>query len=360
MMRAAQPDALFMHCLPAHRGEEVAAEVIDGPQSVVWDEAENRLHVQKALLEYLVCGRVDREEHRHDRPHGVTVSDVTQRLLRCALCRSATPDRRPPRHRVPPKPILDRRASRRPRHVAFRAHAAQVDASIARAHGRRDNGAPACAPLSSELLRRLRWTLTAHIEALPSPLTALAEFDVAQARCTGLFACRSARRPGPTGRSASSCPRPPAARIDVLGRAIGDKLNERLGQPVVVENKPAAGGTVATAEVAQARPTATRWCSRSTARSPSRRSCRSFPTTSHKDLAPVIITSNQPSVLAVNAALPVKTLRRAGRVRQGQSRQAQLRVGRQRQLVAPEHGAAEVDGRASTSCTCRSTARRRP
>ncbi len=59
MMRVAKPDALFMHCLPAHRGEEVAAEVIDGPQSVVWDEAENRLHAQKALLEYLVCGRVN-------------------------------------------------------------------------------------------------------------------------------------------------------------------------------------------------------------------------------------------------------------------------------------------------------------
>ena len=58
MMRQAKPDALFMHCLPAHRGEEVAADVIDGPQSVVWDEAENRLHAQKALLEYLVCGRV--------------------------------------------------------------------------------------------------------------------------------------------------------------------------------------------------------------------------------------------------------------------------------------------------------------
>ena len=57
-MARAKPDALFMHCLPAHRGEEVSAGVIDGPQSVVWDEAENRLHVQKALMEYLLLGRL--------------------------------------------------------------------------------------------------------------------------------------------------------------------------------------------------------------------------------------------------------------------------------------------------------------
>jgi ornithine carbamoyltransferase len=50
LMRLAARDALFLHCLPAHRGEEVTAEVIDGPQSVVWDEAENRIHAQKALL----------------------------------------------------------------------------------------------------------------------------------------------------------------------------------------------------------------------------------------------------------------------------------------------------------------------
>lgn len=59
MMQIAAPNALFMHCLPAHRGEEVAAEVIDGPQSVVWDEAENRLHTQKALMEFLLLGKIN-------------------------------------------------------------------------------------------------------------------------------------------------------------------------------------------------------------------------------------------------------------------------------------------------------------
>ncbi len=59
MMKVAKKDTLFMHCLPAHRGEEVTADVIDGPNSVVWEEAENRLHVQKALMEYLLLGKIE-------------------------------------------------------------------------------------------------------------------------------------------------------------------------------------------------------------------------------------------------------------------------------------------------------------
>jgi len=56
LMKLAAPDAIFLHCLPAHRGEEVSAEVIDGPQSRVWDEAENRLHIQKAIMAVLMGG----------------------------------------------------------------------------------------------------------------------------------------------------------------------------------------------------------------------------------------------------------------------------------------------------------------
>ncbi len=57
MMKNAAPDALFMHCLPAHRGEEVTASIIDAEDSVVWNEAENRLHAQKALIEFLLLGK---------------------------------------------------------------------------------------------------------------------------------------------------------------------------------------------------------------------------------------------------------------------------------------------------------------
>jgi ornithine carbamoyltransferase len=56
LMAKAKPDVLVMHCLPAHRGEEISAQVLDGPHSVVWDEAENRLHSQKALMECLLSG----------------------------------------------------------------------------------------------------------------------------------------------------------------------------------------------------------------------------------------------------------------------------------------------------------------
>jgi ornithine carbamoyltransferase len=56
LMKRAANDAIFLHCLPAHRGEEVTADVIDGPQSRVWDEAENRLHIQKAIMAVLMGG----------------------------------------------------------------------------------------------------------------------------------------------------------------------------------------------------------------------------------------------------------------------------------------------------------------
>ncbi|KPP98142.1 ornithine carbamoyltransferase [Marinobacter sp. HL-58] len=59
LMDLADKDALFMHCLPAHRGEEISAEMMEHPRSVVWDEAENRLHAQKALLEFLILNRLD-------------------------------------------------------------------------------------------------------------------------------------------------------------------------------------------------------------------------------------------------------------------------------------------------------------
>jgi ornithine carbamoyltransferase len=68
IMGYAKPDAIFMHCLPAHRGDEVTAEVIDGPQSVVWDEAENRLHVQKAILSWCLAAGASGERGDEEKP----------------------------------------------------------------------------------------------------------------------------------------------------------------------------------------------------------------------------------------------------------------------------------------------------
>ncbi len=72
VMAQAAKDAIFMHCLPAHRGDEVTAEVIDGPQSVVWDEAENRLHVQKAILAWCLAG--DAKKKRRSAKHAARKS----------------------------------------------------------------------------------------------------------------------------------------------------------------------------------------------------------------------------------------------------------------------------------------------
>ena len=58
LLALAAPDAIVLHCLPAHRGKEIEAAVLDGPQSVIWDEAENRRHVQKAILTFLVSGDI--------------------------------------------------------------------------------------------------------------------------------------------------------------------------------------------------------------------------------------------------------------------------------------------------------------
>lgn len=100
----------------------------------------------------------------------------------------------------------------------------------------------------------------------------------------------------------------PGSSLDTLARVIGDKLKDRLGQPIIVDNKPAAGGTVATAEVAKAAPdgyTMLLGFNGPLAFGPL---LQKLPYDVEKDLAPVIVTSSQPNVLAVNAQLPVKTV----------------------------------------------------
>jgi tripartite-type tricarboxylate transporter receptor subunit TctC len=101
---------------------------------------------------------------------------------------------------------------------------------------------------------------------------------------------------------------PAGSSIDVLGRAIADKLKDRLGQPVVVENKPAAGGTVATAEVAHSAPDGYTMVLAFNGPLSFAPFLQKLPYDVAKDLAPVIITSSQPNVLAINATLPVHSI----------------------------------------------------
>ena len=101
---------------------------------------------------------------------------------------------------------------------------------------------------------------------------------------------------------------PAGSSIDVLGRTIADKLKERLGQPVIVENKPAAGGTVATAEVAKAAPDGYTMLLAFNGPLSITPLLSKVPYDVQKDLAPVIITSSQPNVLAVTSQLPVKSV----------------------------------------------------
>jgi tripartite-type tricarboxylate transporter receptor subunit TctC len=102
---------------------------------------------------------------------------------------------------------------------------------------------------------------------------------------------------------------PAGSSIDVLGRTIADKLKDRLGQPVVVENKPAAGGTVATAEVAHSAPDGYTMVLAFNGPLSFAPLLQKLPYDVAKDLAPVIITSSQPNVLAVNASLPVQSVK---------------------------------------------------
>ena len=102
---------------------------------------------------------------------------------------------------------------------------------------------------------------------------------------------------------------PAGSSIDVLGRAIADKLKDRLGQPVVVDNKPAAGGTVATDEIAKAAPDGYTMVLAFNGPLAITPLLRKVPYDVAKDLAPVIITSSQPNVLAVNAQVPAKDLK---------------------------------------------------
>jgi ornithine carbamoyltransferase len=91
LMRLANPDAIFMHCLPAHRGDEVTNAVMDGPQSVVWDEAENRLHAQKAILVWcLNNGRLPAKKKPSRKTSSVKASSTKKLSTKKAATKKAT------------------------------------------------------------------------------------------------------------------------------------------------------------------------------------------------------------------------------------------------------------------------------
>ncbi len=139
---------------------------------------------------------------------------------------------------------------------------------------------------------------------------------------------------------------PAGSSIDTLGRTIADKLKDRLGQPVIVENKPAAGGTVATGEVAKAAPDGYTMVLAFNGPLSITPLLSKVPYDVQKDLAPVIITSSQPNVLAVTSPKPI----RASSISRRSAAEARRTSMPNCSRLWPE----------STSCTFRSTARRRP
>jgi tripartite-type tricarboxylate transporter receptor subunit TctC len=133
-------------------------------------------------------------------------------------------------------------------------------------------------------------------------------FAAAAALSAILFAAGASAQAWPDKPVKILVPAPAGSSLDVLARAIGERLKDKFGQPVVVENKPAAGGTVATGEVVRAAPDGSVMLLGFNGPLATGPLIQKVPYDVQKDLAPVIITSSQPNVLAVNASLPVKSV----------------------------------------------------
>jgi tripartite-type tricarboxylate transporter receptor subunit TctC len=133
-------------------------------------------------------------------------------------------------------------------------------------------------------------------------------FAAAAALSAILFAAGASAQAWPDKPVKILVPAPAGSSLDVLARAIGERLKDKFGQPVVVENKPAAGGTVATGEVVRAAPDGSVMLLGFNGPLATGPLIQKVPYDVQKDLAPVIITSSQPNVLAVNASLPVTSV----------------------------------------------------